>query len=429
MLNIPKKMKLRKEYKYDANGNQIEVNSRLGKLTLKKEQMTFDSINRMTKHSTRRGKGKWKEESNIYRGIEWHRSSNTVKGIKTSFLYDGDNIVGDYIDGNLAKSYVTPFLDQNLSISVIPAEAGIQAQTYYYSQDGLGSVRILTDTTGAIQNKYDYTSFGQAFALNTAVNIDQRYAYTGREKTSNPEMMYYRWRMYGSNTGIFLHRDPSGYQNNKLGVLYRYVVNHPLNFTDPMGLEWETSDCNTISISNSLSFYGIVGGTSGASGSVKFCDCCNSSTGEIKNRYYIEASISMFASVGLGIGAEFQAFNRRWGYTITGPSINGSTSSSFERECDGTLVGGASFSASASWGGGGSFGLVGIVSGSFSYNASANFKGSLVGKSTGIYAKYQLYGSRGGNWQASIFWASYSGNFLTERNKKWWEKEYPIITF
>jgi len=33
-----------------------------------------------------------------------------------------------------------------------------EGDSYYYSQDGLGSVRTLTDSAGAVQNSYDYTA-------------------------------------------------------------------------------------------------------------------------------------------------------------------------------------------------------------------------------------------------------------------------------
>jgi hypothetical protein len=52
-------------------------------------------------------------------------------------------------------------------------------QTYYYSQDGLGSVRTLSDSTGTVQNRYDYTAFGFPTATTTSQEtIPQRYTYT-----------------------------------------------------------------------------------------------------------------------------------------------------------------------------------------------------------------------------------------------------------
>lgn len=49
--------------------------------------------------------------------------------------------------------------------------------------------------------------------------------------------MYYRYRMYNSGLGRFVHRDPIGYEG---GInVYGYVSGNPVNATDPMGLlEW-----------------------------------------------------------------------------------------------------------------------------------------------------------------------------------------------
>ena len=77
--------------------------------------------------------------------------------------YDGDNVVADIQGGNIVASYVTPFLDQNVSMTI---PTGLtNAGTYYYSQDGLGSVRTITNSSGVVVNKYDYAAFGETYAL------------------------------------------------------------------------------------------------------------------------------------------------------------------------------------------------------------------------------------------------------------------------
>jgi RHS repeat-associated protein len=165
-----------------------------------------------------------------------------------------------------ARTYVTPFLDQNLSMTVL---TGAAPATYYYSQDGLGSVRTLTDGSGMVANRYDYTAFGQAApaGIHTAGHeaqqtVDQRYTYTGREATQDPSLMYYRWRMYAPGVGRFAQRDPicevyrhllllhgeargratftklTGLRNAPRGVplTYLYGDDRPITFDDPYGL-------------------------------------------------------------------------------------------------------------------------------------------------------------------------------------------------
>ncbi len=47
------------------------------------------------------------------------RQSGRVSPRDKGLLYDGDNVIVDLTDGNMTKFYVTPFLDQNLSLTVV----------------------------------------------------------------------------------------------------------------------------------------------------------------------------------------------------------------------------------------------------------------------------------------------------------------------
>jgi RHS repeat-associated protein len=179
-------------YSYCNNGNVIEIKETVGAVEVSREEMTYDELNRMRKHRGPRG-----EEVFTYRGAEWHRYS--ADG--TSFLYDGDNVLTDISGGATSAFYVTPFLDQNLSMT----KAGC---TYYYSHDGLGSVRTLTDSGGAVVNRYGYLPFGGAYAPRTSVAVQQRYTYTGRERNPASDFMYYRYRQYDPRVGRFGGRDP-----------------------------------------------------------------------------------------------------------------------------------------------------------------------------------------------------------------------------
>ena len=229
---------------YDANGNQTAHTAVNGGNTVVSETFRYDSLNRMTLAGTAAG-----TEETVYRGHEWHRSktrttqSGTTSGY-TNYLYEGDNVIADYLSasggsGNtgsetlaLNRFYVTPLLDQNLSMS-IPTGA-TNAGTYYYTQDGLGSVRTLTTATAALANKYDHAAFGESYAANTATSILQRYTYTGRETTLSAEMMYYRWRISENRCSRLISRDPIDEMD---GInIYSYVGNRPITHIDQYGL-------------------------------------------------------------------------------------------------------------------------------------------------------------------------------------------------
>ena len=97
-------------------------------------------------------------------------------------------------------------------------------------------------STGAVAERYNYTPYGTPTVLdaNFAVDADQisdignNHLYTGRERDADTGLQLNRHRYYASWLGRWTTRDPIGYEGADLN-LYGYVVNKPINLTDPMG--------------------------------------------------------------------------------------------------------------------------------------------------------------------------------------------------
>ena len=221
-----------KSYSYDLNGNLVSVSAGGGAV----ETLSHDVLNRQLSHS-----GPLGTEVVAYRGASWHRRRVTEQAAGAgaaevlSFLYDGDDVIADYAGGELALSrlYVTPGLDQNLSLTVA---SGPDAGTHYYSQDGLGSVRTLADAAGAVKNNHDYSAFGEDYLSTEA--LPQRYGYAGRERRAmTAGGMFYRHRNYLPGEGRFDRRDPLGFTGSPQGNLYTYVNSSPHKYIDPFGLK------------------------------------------------------------------------------------------------------------------------------------------------------------------------------------------------
>ena len=213
-----------KDYSYDKNGNNTSIVEKSGETTVKTITMTYDTLSRMLTW----GDGT-NTETTAYRGAEWHRKSVNDGTTATSFLYDGDNVVADYQSGSAVKYYVTPFLDQNLSVTDVSGSS-----TSYFTADGLGSVRTLSDSSGTLKNRYDFTAFGEKYAAGTSETIPNRYTYTGRETGEVAGApMYYRNRTYFSDIGRFGRRDPAF---SPEWNLYGYVNASPVRWVDPYGL-------------------------------------------------------------------------------------------------------------------------------------------------------------------------------------------------
>jgi RHS repeat-associated protein len=109
--------------------------------------------------------------------------------------------------------------------------------TTWYHTDLIGSVRDLTDGSGALVDHLDYTTFGK-LANETGSGSD-RYLYTSREYDAELDLQYNRARYYDANTGRWISQDPLGFDAGDSN-LYRYVNNQPTVATDPSGLANET---------------------------------------------------------------------------------------------------------------------------------------------------------------------------------------------
>jgi RHS repeat-associated protein len=105
----------------------------------------------------------------------------------------------------------------------------------YYSQDHLGSIREMTNSSGNIVAQYGYDPYGQATKLQGSMDADFQYA---GMYTHKPSGLYLTWfRQYNPSLGRWLSRDPLGERAD--ATLYSYVSNDPINRIDPLGLAWQ----------------------------------------------------------------------------------------------------------------------------------------------------------------------------------------------
>jgi RHS repeat-associated protein len=205
-------------YLYDPNGN----------LTKKDDGTNVDAygynwLNLMTSYD---GPGTSNDATYTY-DAEARRVTKNVNGSKTAYIYDFWNVVADYNGSNqLQATYVTPGLDDNLTMTR-------SGSTYYYLQDGLGSIRNVLDGDETGENAYDYDAFGKTYGTPTE-NVTNRYRFTGREWDSESSLYYYRARNYSAGTGSLPSREPD--MDGSGRSLYCYVSCSPVSWTDPSGL-------------------------------------------------------------------------------------------------------------------------------------------------------------------------------------------------
>jgi RHS repeat-associated protein len=108
---------------------------------------------------------------------------------------------------------------------------------YYYTRDHLGSIRQVTDSSGAVVASYDYDPWGRAARLSGS--IDAAFGYAGYYVHAPSGLYLTKYRAYDPNVGRWLSRDPAG--ESLIGLAgglnaYAYAGSNPVNFVDPLGL-------------------------------------------------------------------------------------------------------------------------------------------------------------------------------------------------
>ncbi len=113
---------------------------------------------------------------------------------------------------------------------------GPNAGTYFTHGDHLGSLNVLTNSTGTEVQRLTYLPFGETDTNTGAVDFHQR-RYTGQEQDPETGLYFYNARYYNPVLGRFLSPDSiiPGAGNPQSLNRYSYVNNNPVNFTDPTG--------------------------------------------------------------------------------------------------------------------------------------------------------------------------------------------------
>ena len=140
------------------------------------------------------------------------RASKTVNGVKTSHIWDGNNIVADSQNGILTKYIRSNKLEQ--------AVTGDNIQNY--TVDSRGDVIDFGDAD------YFYDAFGNV-QIETNPNP---FGYCGEYFDQETGFIYLRNRYYNPTIGRFTQEDPIRDGSN----WYAYCANNPTSFVDPLGL-------------------------------------------------------------------------------------------------------------------------------------------------------------------------------------------------
>ena len=164
-----------------------------------------------------------------------------------TFSYDGDGKRIKKFVGNQETIFVYNAAGQLVAEYQTNYQAG-NVRTSYLTADDLGSPRVITDSTGAVQSRHDYMAFGEEiYAGVGGRSTSQKYVgdnikqkFTGYQRDDETGLDYSQARYYSSQHGRFTSVDPliasATIKNPQTFNRYSYALNSPYKFTDPLGL-------------------------------------------------------------------------------------------------------------------------------------------------------------------------------------------------
>ena len=205
---------------YDSNGNTLSADGRA---------YVYDFENRIKSANNGAVRITYDGDGNL--------AAKTVGGVTTTYLVDDLNptgysqVVEEIVNGQVQRQYTYGhmILSQRLRLA---NGWGVR----FYSTDGHGSIRQLTDEAGTVTDTYTYDAFGKLIArTGTTPNP---YLYAGERFDADLGLYYLRARYYNADRGRFFSMDPYPGGTYDPVSLHKYLYAHadPINFTDPSGL-------------------------------------------------------------------------------------------------------------------------------------------------------------------------------------------------
>jgi len=111
---------------------------------------------------------------------------------------------------------------------------------YFDSSDWLGTYRVRTNVSGASVESCTSLPFGEDLTC-TAADVTPLH-FTSQEQDAGSGDVHFPFRYYSGTMARFLTPDPAGLAavdptNQQSWNLYAYVLNNPLSYIDPLGLD------------------------------------------------------------------------------------------------------------------------------------------------------------------------------------------------
>jgi RHS repeat-associated protein len=198
-----------------------------GNLTLddKGNKLSYDLFNRLLDYTTAAGT----KVTYAYDAFG-RKVARTVGTTTTNYVYAGADVIAEYNNGTLAIKYI-PGIEVDRPIGYVR-----NGSTFWYVADELGSVLAVTNSSGAVVERYRYTAYGERTVLSptgtviSASTVGNQLGFTGRPHDITTGIVDFRARHYDPRLGRFVSRDNQ--YNDGLSLYAAYFVP---NSRDPSG--------------------------------------------------------------------------------------------------------------------------------------------------------------------------------------------------
>ncbi|HEY0173454.1 MAG TPA: RHS repeat-associated core domain-containing protein [Pyrinomonadaceae bacterium] len=206
---------------YDANGNTRGAGGR---------SFTYDFEDRLKAADGGAVRVVYDGDGNL--------AAKTAGGVTTHYLVDDNNptdysqVLEELVGGQVVRQYTYG----NAIVSQRQRGADGAWAASFYTTDGAGSVRQLTDASGAVTDTYAYDAFGKL--VEQTGSTPNSYLYRGERFDADLGLYHLRARSYDPNRGRFTTTDPfPGFIDEPTSLhKYLYANADPVNFIDPLGL-------------------------------------------------------------------------------------------------------------------------------------------------------------------------------------------------
>ena len=110
------------------------------------------------------------------------------------------------------------------------------------------SLRAVADSSANVVKKIDYDSFGD-IVTETHEEFKVLFGFAGGLHDRDTGLVRFGFRDYDPDVGRWTAKDPILFAGGDMD-LYGYVLNDPINFIDPKGMIWVTTNSDHHAISN-----------------------------------------------------------------------------------------------------------------------------------------------------------------------------------